>query len=125
MIEAFFGQLKVNSIDAAYSGLLKGSKIAESREDVAILKAKTKEAIQAFGDILSYDLISSKVVGEHLISHTYIAAAKNYPIRWRFFFYRATNSWKLGDIRSDDRLMKMFDESDAIPSAPSTGAAAQ
>jgi len=117
MAEEFFKHLKVNSVDAAYSGLLRDSKIADSREDVATLKAKTREAIRAFGDILSWDLIATKQVGSHLISYTYIAAAKSYPIRWRFFFYKASDIWKLVDIRIDDRLPRMFDEAEPAAAA--------
>lgn len=120
MVEQFFKHLKSNSVDAAYTGLLRDSKIADSREDVATLKAKTREAIQAFGDILSWDLIATKPVGSHLISYTYIAAAKSYPVRWRFFFYKASDIWKLVDIRIDDRLPRMFDEVE--PEAPASRA---
>ena len=119
LIEDFFGHLKTNSVDAAYTSLLRGSKIAESKEDVATLKNKTLEALRAFGDIHSFDLISTKQVGGHLFSATYIAAAKNYPIRWRFFFYKATDVWKLVDIRIDDRLNRMFDEVEPTASAAS------
>ena len=118
LIEEFFGHLKTNSVEAAYTAILRGSKIADSKEDVATLKNKTREALQAFGDIQGYDLISTKQVGGHLFSATYIAAAKNFPIRWRFFFYKAVDVWKLVDIRIDDRLNRMFDE--AEPTNPAS-----
>ena len=121
MVEEFFDRLKSNSVDAAYSGLLHGSKIADSKDDVATLKIKTREAIRAFGDILSWDAVATKPVGTHLLSYTYIVAAKDYPTRWRFYFYKASGIWRLVDIRIDDRLLHMFDEAEPASSGTSSG----
>ena len=118
LVDEFFGLLKSNSIDTAYAALLRGSKIADSKDDVATLKAKTREALQAFGDIQDCDQIASKRVGTHLMSYTYIVAAKNCPVRFRLFFYRATDVWKLVDIRIDDRLGRMFEDTDVTPGTP-------
>jgi len=114
IVDDFFAKLKTNSVDAAYVQLLQGSKIADSPTDVANLKAKTREAIQAFGEIVDYDLIWSKQVGNHLLCSTYISAGKFYPFRWRFYFYKATDTWRLIDMRTDDRLMGMFEDQGSV-----------
>lgn len=114
IVDDFFAKLKTNSVDAAYIQLLQGSRIADSPKDVANLKAKTREAIQAFGDIVDYDLIWSKQVGNHLMCSTYISAGKFYPFRWRFYFYKATDAWRLIDMRTDDRLMGMFEDQGSV-----------
>jgi hypothetical protein len=116
MVPIFFKQLELNRVNGAYDELLRGSKIAEVKEDVDNLKGKTREAIRNFGDIIGYELVQSKPVGGHLLSLTYLSIGKNYPIRWRFFFYKATDSWRLIDIRISDRLMDMFQE--PLPVAP-------
>lgn len=106
----FFGLLQKNDIDAAYEELTRGSKIAERPEELKALKAKTREAIDVFGPILGYELADSKEVGPRLTRRTYISIGRDFPLRWRFYFYKPDLAWKLIDLRVDDRLGGMFDE---------------
>jgi hypothetical protein len=110
IVARFFANLQRREVDTAYDQLTRGTKIAERAEEVKTLKAKTKEAINVFGVILGYDLIAKKTVGTRLVSHTYLSLGKEFPLRWRFFFYKAGDAWKLIDIRVDDRLPAMFGE---------------
>ena len=117
-VEDFFRVLTEGRVDAAYDILLQGSKIAEMPRDVATLKAKTREAIRVFGDINGYDLVDTKEVGRHLTRYTCLSLSKNLPIRWRFYFYKANDAWKLIDIRIDDRLLDLFGEPVPAATAP-------
>ena len=110
VVDAFFVRLQEGRVDAAYDEMLKGTKIAESTRDVATLKSKTREAIQAFGEIGGHDLVETKNVGPHLMKMTCISLGKSFPLRWRFYFYEAGDAWKLIDIRISDRLADMFGE---------------
>ena len=109
-VAEFFRILSEGRVDAAYDQLLQGTKIAEMPKDVAVLKAKTREAIKVFGDINGYESVDVKPVGSHLIRITSLSIAKNLPIRWRFYFYMPLDKWKLIDIRIDDRLPDLFEE---------------
>jgi len=97
-------------VDQAYAVLTKGSKIAEKPEELRQLKAKTTEAIEVFGAILGYDLVDAKSVGNRLVRATYASHGKIYPLRWRFYFYKPEDTWRLIDMRVDDKLSGMFDE---------------
>jgi len=108
--EAFFAKLKANDVEKAFDDLLKGSKIAEVPKDVAMLKTKTREAIKLTGAISGADLCEKKAVGDHLLKFTYISLGRHFPLRWRFYFYKAGEEWKLIDIRISDRLSEMFRE---------------
>ena len=123
-VRDFFRLIGEGRVDAAYEQLLKGTKIAELPKDVELLKVKTKEAIKAFGEVGDCELAEEKNVGkgEHLKRLTCLSLGKQFPIRWRFYFYNAGSSgaWKLIDIRIDDRLLDMFGES-----APEAGVSAQ
>lgn len=110
MVGDFFASLEKGLIDEAYSNLTKGSKIVERPEDLPILKKKTKEAIEAFGEIQGYELVESKPVGSRLMRRTYVSLGAEYPLRWRFYFYLANSRWRLIDLRVDDRLTGLFDE---------------
>jgi hypothetical protein len=53
-----------------------------------------------------------------------LSLGKEFPLRWRFYFYKPQDSWRLIDLRVDDKLVAMFDESedgrpkDAAPERP-------
>jgi hypothetical protein len=106
----FFGLLQRGEIDKAYEELTRGSKIAERPEDLKTLKAKTREAIEVFGAISGYELVDAKNVGNRLLRRTYLSLGRDFPLRWRFYFYKSENIWRLIDLRVDDRLAGMFDE---------------
>lgn len=106
----FFSQLQKGDVDGAYDTLTKGSKIAERPEELKSLKAKTHEAISVFGAVLGYEMVESKSVGERLLRRTFISLGKDFPLRWRFYFYKPELTWRLVDLRVDDRLSGMFDE---------------
>ena len=112
IIGRFFAQLQKREVDQAYDQLTRGTKIAERADDVRTLKSKTKEAITVFGPMLGYDSVVTKKVGTRLVSYTLLSLGKEFPLRWRFYFYKPMDTWKLIDIRVDDRLAAMFDETD-------------
>jgi hypothetical protein len=115
----FFGLLQRGELDQAYETLTKGSKIAERPEDLKTLKAKTREAIEVFGSVLGFELVEQKPIGTRLLRRTYVSLGKEFPLRWRFYFYRSENLWRLIDLRVDDRLTGMFDEVEE-PRTPET-----
>ena len=112
IIARFFSYLQRREVDQAYDQLTRGTKIAERAEDVKTLKTKTKEAISVFGPILGFDSVVKKNVGTRLVSYTLLSLGKEFPLRWRFYFYKPQDSWRLIDLRVDDRLAAMFDETD-------------
>ena len=112
IIARFFSYLQRKEVDQAYDQLTRGTKIAERAEDVRTLKSKTKEAITVFGPILGHDSVVKRNVGTRLVSYTMLSLGKEFPLRWRFYFYKPQESWKLIDLRVDDRLAAMFDETE-------------
>ena len=109
-IEMFFLGLKSGQIDAAYDGLVKGSVIADRREDVASLKDRTRNALDNFGPISGYEVLEEKTVGNSLLRRTCISFNSDLPLRWRFYFYKTQGAWKLVDLRVDDGLVELFEE---------------
>ncbi len=112
IIARFFSYLQRREVDQAYDQLTRGTKIAERAEDVKTLKSKTKEAITVFGPMLGFDTVVKKNVGTRLVSYTLLSLGKEFPLRWRFYFYKPQETWRLIDLRVDDRLATMFDETD-------------
>ncbi len=110
----FFAALREGEIEQAYTTLTKGSKIGDRPEELRLLKQKTKEAIEVFGVISGYELVENKTVGTRLIRSTYISLGKEFPLRWRFYFYKADSVWRLVDLRVDDKLTGIFDEEEEL-----------
>jgi hypothetical protein len=106
----FFASLQKGDVDAAYDGLTKGSRIAAKPDEIKALKAKTREAIEVFGTVLGSHLCDSKPVGERLLRRTYVSLGREFPLRWRFYFYKPDLTWRLVDLRVDDRLAGIFEE---------------
>jgi hypothetical protein len=109
-IARFFAYLQRKEVEQAYDQLTRGTKIAERAEDVKMLKSKTKDALAVFGAMQGYEVVATRKVGERLLSHTVISLGKDFPLRWRFYFYKPGEVWRLIDMRVDDRLAAMFDE---------------
>jgi hypothetical protein len=109
-MEMFFQALKAGQIDSAYDALVKGSIIADRREDVQGLKERTRHALENYGPISGYELIDEKTVGTSLLRRTCVSLNADLPLRWRFYFYKSEGVWKLVDLRVDDGLVELFDE---------------
>ncbi len=111
IVTSFFAALKEGKIDEGYATLTKGSKIAEKPEELKQLKIKTREAIDVFGAASTGSiLVESKAVGQRTVRATYISLGKVFPLRWRFYFYKPEDVWRLIDMRVDDKLTGIFDE---------------
>jgi hypothetical protein len=119
IVATFFTALREGKIDEGYATLTKGSKIAEKPEELRQLKTKTREAIEVFGSIHGFDYIESKAIGLRLVRATYVSLGKVFPLRWRFYFYKTDDVWRLIDMRVDDKLTGIFDEpEEAKPAEP-------
>lgn len=112
IVANFFASLESGKVDEGYAALTKDSKIAEKPEELKQLKAKTREAIEVFGAIVGYDFVESRAVGQRLVRATYVSQGKVFPLRWRFYFYKPENAWRLIDMRVDDKLTGIFDEAE-------------
>lgn len=124
-IDSFFGMLGQHKVEEAYDTLTKGTKIGERLEDMEVLKSKTQQAISMFGDVIGYDVVTVKHLGPHLLLATCLSLGKDFPLRWKLYFYAPIGgtSWRLLDIRVDDQLADMFGE--RMPASSGTAAPKQ
>ncbi len=110
-IELFFLALKAGQVDAGYDALVRQTIIAERQNDVAALKERTKQAIDNYGPISGFEVVDEKTVGESLMRRTCISLNADLPLRWRFYFYKSGGAWRLVDLRVDDALVELFEDS--------------
>ncbi len=109
-VKGFFLALKSDQVDAAYDGLVKGTIIAERGENVKELKASTRKALDHYGPIAGFEEVESSQVGASLMRKTCVSLNQDLPLRWRFYFYKSGNDWKIVDMRIDDGLVELFEE---------------
>jgi hypothetical protein len=110
-IDLFFLALTGDNVEAAYENLVKGTIIAERKEDVAALIARTREALDSYGPVRGFELIEERAVGKHLVRRTCLSLNSDLPLRWRFYFYLSGGRWGLVDLRVDDGLAELFEDS--------------
>jgi len=110
-ISTFFLALKAKQVDAAYDELVKNTIVVEKKEDLAGLKSSTKLALDNYGTITGFETLNLHEAGTTLRRYTCISLNEDLPLRWRFYFYRSPGGWKLVDLRVDDALAELFDES--------------
>ncbi len=110
-IALFFKALTHGQIDAAYDVLTRGTVIADRAGGPSELKERTRRAFDTFGAITGYETIDSQTVGASLLRITCISLNTELPLRWRFYFYKTGPVWHLVDLRVDDALGELFNES--------------
>jgi hypothetical protein len=118
IVNEFFTTLGLGKVDSAYEKLAAGSMIAENTGQLSLLRTKTDQAIEEFGGIEGQELVEMEWAGTHLVRLTYLSLGEKFPLRWRFYFYRREDVWRLVDIRVDDRLKALFHESGDSEDAP-------
>ncbi len=109
VITSFFNLLKENKIDEAYDMVLTNTRIKGREEDVKALKKQTREAIATYGPIFGFEIIEQRRVGMSLLQVICLSLSENFPLRWRFTYYRPREQWRLLDIFVDDKVGELFD----------------
>ena len=110
LLQRFFEDLKADKLDAAYEGLAKNTLVASKAENLEQLKKRTRDALDNFGPVKGYEIVDTLEIGNALFRQTCISLNEDLPLRWRFYFYRSENKWKLVDLRVDDGIVELFDE---------------
>lgn len=110
LLQRFFEALKADKLDEAYEGLAKNTLIASKAENLEQLKKRTRDALDNFGPIRGYEVVETIEVGGSLFRQTCISLNEDLPLRWRFYFYRAENKWKIVDLRVDDGIVELFED---------------
>ncbi len=108
-VTTFFNQLKEQRIDEAYDTILVNTRIKGREEDVKGLKKQTREAIATYGPVLGFEIVEQRRVGLSMLQLICLSWSENFPLRWRFTYYRPGDRWRLLDIFVDDKVGELFD----------------
>ena len=90
IVGTFFEALKADHVNTAYDTLKSEFAMSDRGEDEAKgMRAQTQKALDAYGPVLSYELVHEEKLGTHLLRRTYLLAGQTLPLRWKFYFYKA------------------------------------
>lgn len=117
IVAAFFDALKADRVDAAYDALNAEFALSGSADQGKSIREQTQKALDAYGPALAYDLVREEPLGAHLLRRTYLLVGAELPLRWRFYFYKPADRWRLIDLRIDDAIATWFDAG-ASPETP-------
>lgn len=110
LLQRFFEALKADKLNEAYEGLAKNTLVASKAENLEQLKKRTRDALDNFGPVRGYEVVETIEIGTSLFRQTCISLNEDLPLRWRFYFYRSENKWKIVDLRVDDGIVELFDD---------------
>lgn len=123
-ITAFFNLLKQDKLDEAYDVILANTKIKGREDEVKGLKKQTREALTTYGPTLGFEVVETRRVGMSLLQVVCLSWSENFPLRWRFSYYRPGDRWRLLDIFVDDKVGELFDARPPRAAAPDSKATA-
>ncbi len=111
----FFDALKADRVDAAYDTLANEFALADRGDQEKSIREQTQKALDAYGPALGYELVREEKLGANLLRRTYLLTGAELPLRWRFYFYKPADRWKLIDLRIDDAIAEWFDDAGRKP----------
>jgi len=110
IVGTFFATLQADKVDAAYDTLDAEFAMMDRGDQSKAMRAQTQKALDAYGPVLGNELVRDEKFGTHLMRRTYVLVGEQLPLRWKFYFYKSADRWKLIDLRIDDALVEWFDE---------------
>lgn len=111
IVGTFFDTLKADHVDAAYDTLNAEFTMSDKSGQASSMREQTQKALDTYGPMLGYELVKEEKLGTHLLRRTYILTGESLPLRWKFYFYKASDRWNLIDLRIDDAIAEWFDDS--------------
>jgi hypothetical protein len=105
IIDEFFKLYKEKNSDAALDYVFGTNKwMNESKDQIDNVKFKLNSTLKQLGEYQGYDLITKKVVGEHLSLFTYMVRYDRQPLRFSLLFYKPNTQWRLHNFSYDDNI---------------------
>ncbi len=100
---AFFENIKELKVVKAFDGILENSPLSEKKEARKQLISQTKKAMEIYGNLTSYEAVSSETITGSYIRLRFLGLHENYPMRWIFTFYKSPKmGWIITNIKFDD-----------------------
>lgn len=109
--DSFFYYFKNKNIEAAIKYVFSTNKyLVQFPEVVNTLKSKFDKALPILGNFNGYQLYLKKEVTTNFVQLGYLMNFDRQPIKIVFLLYKPQNKWQIQDMRFDDKLEDIIDE---------------
>src|SRR5690606_31536924 len=86
--ESFLERVGGVDVEQAFRDLVKGGPLAEKREQLSELAREAQKLHANYGAYRGLDRVAAKTVGRDLVLLEYLYKCEQFPVVWRFAFYR-------------------------------------
>lgn len=104
MADTFFAALKAGDPARAYKGLWHGTLMDKQQAQVEFVITQTSVALQTYGPIDGWELISEKIHSESYKERIYLVRADGAPLFFKLKFYRGPHGWMVHQLDFRDKL---------------------
>lgn len=105
----FFETLIARQTENALNVFLKNSPVTERKDQVQELIFEIQRANKLYGDMQSYEPVSSEIVTSSYIRVRYLSYHNYFPMRWILTFYKSPAfGWITTNIKYDDMSENFF-----------------
>lgn len=109
--DSFFYYFKNKNIETAIKYIFSTNKyLVQFPEVVNTLKSKFDKALPILGNFNGYQLYLKKEVTSNFVQLGYLMNFDRQPIKIIFLLYKPQNKWQIQDMRFDDKLEDVIDE---------------
>lgn len=106
--DAYMNGIIAGKVSTAFDTLMTHSKVDELRPgDIALVKSQVEQAIDSYGAPSAFESIASKKYGSSLARLIYVTKHADVPLVWNFYFYRASDGWKLINFDFNDQFLML------------------
>ena len=61
-----------------------------------------------YGKVIGMEFIETKKIGSSLVNVVYLQKFEKYIVEWKFYFYKANDTWSLNTFRTSSNVETMF-----------------
>ena len=110
--EKFLAGVLKGEIDKSYDEILSKWIVEAKPQEVQMLKAQTKTAVNMYGNLLDYEFIKQQKYGDCIVRLVYVLKSERMPFTWEFYFYKAkeVSNWELVNIKFSDEYDLLADK---------------
>ena len=101
-VDALFKEINAGHTDAALNANFLSRMATDNKQALQALSVQMQAAIGFVGLPMKTEMISQNEIASVLVERTYVAYAKDMPVRFRFIFFKTSDGWYLQSLFFDD-----------------------
>jgi hypothetical protein len=107
--QGFFQLLQQGKVDDAYDGLGAGGLLADKKDAMDVLKAKTMMALSLYGPFEGMETLAESWASPSLAQGVYLYKMRDLPLIWKLTFYKSSRGWQVISVFFNDQAPAYFE----------------